>query len=426
MKAKFFALFALMMCIASINESTAQQCNVNQEFAEYCGTQITFNDGSPSFSDDCVNGWLRSHGSPQILPGSPPYKNVAFMWAHGYNGTRCKGEGIYAPYNFQPGLSYKITIQYKAGFRNPTGSLPHGEVRLVAAQNIDRPNRWEVTNLLPVSAEREQRIATMVEPNSPWKSASFIFTPNNSYNQFWIHPFTLSGSKQYDLYVDWVTVCLEDCSTDMIYSSNGTLPIAPTTKRNVFIGTSFRPFANGVVTVEPTSQTLITAANSIVMRREFRASVTTGSFTARIQACSPSQTAREMDGTDTVDVSQFPFTDSAYITDSTYGNEFGGEPSRIVSSVELEELSLKSTEGVRLYPNPAQDKLYLQLDIKGNQKIRVKILNSTGSVASDYGDKFFNGNVVVLQIERLSPGVYFIHCENNIGKPTVIKFVKTM
>src|SRR5690606_29745628 len=98
-----------------------------------CGSNNIYKDGSPTFSDNCVPGWMPSHGTPQLTwinfnkfqfpnatPSSHPEWYVIYMWAND-DDNKTRGEGILAPFTFKQGNTYKIAIRYHAVLNNPSG-----------------------------------------------------------------------------------------------------------------------------------------------------------------------------------------------------------------------------------------------------------------------------------------------------------------
>lgn len=79
------------------------------------------------------------------------------------------------------------------------------------------------------------------------------------------------------------------------------------------------------------------------------------------------------------------------------------------------------TLDVRLYPNPAQEKLSLEVkDVKG--KVTVEVLDVQGRILK--GATFFNtSQYITLPLDGLSPGFYSIHVKTDAGRVTK-KFIK--
>ena len=296
-----------------------------------------------------------------------------------------------------------------------------GEFRIIAAQNIHRPTTWKTGNLVP-GADRQQRMATITDRNTNgvWvRSADYSFTADNDYNQLWIYPYTTS-SNQYDFYVDWIYVCLDNCAGSRYYNQ-GVIPAGEPKLGTIFIGSSYG--GSGTVTVSPTAQTIMIAANEINIKEEFSAIVTTGSFLAKIEPCAspptllytdeevrnensilPVEIPGEIDGS--------PEYDSGYVQKKSFGrNE--------ISEVENKEQFV-------VYPNPTHNKVNIDFYSEKEEKLKIRILNNVGTVVREIVSASIAMGIkhIDLNIESLPSGSYLIQIINDKGKAAVKKIQK--
>ena len=72
---------------------------------------------------------------------------------------------------------------------------------------------------------------------------------------------------------------------------------------------------------------------------------------------------------------------------------------------------LGSADLVKIYPNPAKDKLYISC--KENSSIRIHDLHGQLQM-----NTFTNNGSVQLGINKLSPGAYFVTVKNKLGRFT--------
>jgi len=85
------------------------------------------------------------------------------------------------------------------------------------------------------------------------------------------------------------------------------------------------------------------------------------------------------------------------------------------------EGQLSSYENVKCYPNPAQDKFWLESDEFANEEQRISIINVNGQKIAEY--VFTNQSRIQLQINDLAAGIYFVYIQGK-KKQKVIKFIK--
>jgi hypothetical protein len=414
------------------------QCVQNNDFTQYCGVEI-HKDGATgaTFADDCVPGWMPSHGSPQIkwinfdniLP--PPHNqtdrpqwNAAYMWAgystdgQGHDGAR--GEGIIAAYQFKHFHTYTVAIKYKVELEIPTG-FSDGEIRLVAMQNLRRPTKWKTGNLRPYG-EREHAIATLQDRNTTnqWRqSQTFTFVADNDYNQFWLYPYA-TNNNQYNLFVDWVYVCHDDCNGTINYNQ-GVLPVGEPKSGYINIGSSFG--GSGTVTVSPTAQTTMIAANEIDIKPEFSATVTTGEFWAKIESCG-SPNSRLFNDDSRNENTILP-TENHGLIDNSPEYDTGlvqRKPSaNLLVETSPEDLNKKY---ISIYPNPASGKVNIDLNTRQSHQIKIEIINTMGLVVKNVATAANDANHISVDIANLTNGQYFVKITDDKGNVIVKKIQK--
>jgi Cysteine-rich secretory protein family/Secretion system C-terminal sorting domain len=72
------------------------------------------------------------------------------------------------------------------------------------------------------------------------------------------------------------------------------------------------------------------------------------------------------------------------------------------------------TTALRVYPNPAQDIIYVDLNTKIQEPIKISIINITGQVVYQ-NDSNYNGNdLLTINIANLSNGIYLLKTQNGI------------
>lgn len=80
---------------------------------------------------------------------------------------------------------------------------------------------------------------------------------------------------------------------------------------------------------------------------------------------------------------------------------------------------------VRVFPNPAQDKLTIEIQANKTIDVQIQLTDATGRVVLNSGDLMSSGlNTIQLPVQQLQPGVYFIHVKNNSGMNVVQEIIK--
>ncbi|HTE30679.1 MAG TPA: T9SS type A sorting domain-containing protein [Chryseolinea sp.] len=433
-------LMRITLVLLFFQSNLHAQCNVDNNFDQYCGSVIT-KGGGETFSDDCLVGWMPSHGTPQVLNFDPfparhrPIYNVVYMWSERYDeGTR--GEGILASYTFKKDHKYKVSLRYYVTLAFP-GNPSDAHFELKAAQNIHRPSTWKTGNHLP-SADRQQSISIVTDKNNPdWKNADFTFSADNDYNEFWIYPFT-SNVNKYNLYVDYIYVCRDEC-TDSIYYKQGTVLSSEPRSGSIYIGSSYG--GSGTVTVSATANTVVTAGTEVVIDPEFETGITSGSFIAQIDPC-PGQVETRPDDDSTLDMGAGPFpveTDTSTWTQADLEDEYGPGQRQVYvpTGQEVQDSTgaakpgtsidgINRKSGLIVYPNPARSQVSIQFYSEAEGRIRIQMFNSVGvavrevnGTADGKGPANVNWNV-----QNLPNGIYIIQVTDARGRSITRRFQK--
>ncbi len=71
----------------------------------------------------------------------------------------------------------------------------------------------------------------------------------------------------------------------------------------------------------------------------------------------------------------------------------------------------------KVYPNPAKDNIHYSLNAPANQAIRIEILNAAGSTVKVQSGRLVKGaNNLDVDVQQLSPGMYFFNLRNQEGE----------
>jgi len=86
--------------------------------------------------------------------------------------------------------------------------------------------------------------------------------------------------------------------------------------------------------------------------------------------------------------------------------------------------NIKDESGIKIYPNPAHNKLNIEFDCDGTQEVLVQLMDNQGRIVKSIArTTFTNSPVLSLDISDLSSGYYFIRYINN-DKLITTTFIK--
>jgi hypothetical protein len=185
---KLKALLCLcFVWLSAINIARSQL--TNESFESYCGSTIWLTPSSGGTScetvaNNCVSGWYRSHGTPQLWSGgAQDGNNYMAMW-----NAQTYGEGVFTYKNFANGKSYRICMWIS------NNNAP-GEVMVRLAKNLTQRSdvSGDCGEVYP-SLSNSQIVYQKSLIWSTWTRVTFDFTANDDYSQFWIYPNASSTS----------------------------------------------------------------------------------------------------------------------------------------------------------------------------------------------------------------------------------------
>jgi hypothetical protein len=267
-------IICVTLLISFFTYNCNSQCLVNGDFSNYCGTEVSYG-GCPTFNHPCLYNWWRSHGTPEIKTGIDAEGirfNYAFMWAN-----PSIGEGIFAAYNFWKNHSYTLTVTAKA-----TGP-PSGNILVYATSGATEPTTPTCFDPVPYIPSKQLIMQQSISTGGDWYTWTVNnFIPSADYNQLWIFP-TNGYTVQFNLCVSLINVC-PDCQTTIVYN-NGTVPLGNTKSGYIYAGSSTGTGGFGTVNVSMTGTSSLQAANAVYIQDEFRATVSTGSFSVKAITC---------------------------------------------------------------------------------------------------------------------------------------------
>jgi len=274
---KLFISITISFLVLSNQLHSQETCLANGDFTNACGNTTGI---CPTWTDACGDGWVRSHGSPEmksylIHPGQ--YAFYAYMWSRVYSTLGLRSEGMFTSYSFLANHSYHVRFRISTSNAN-------GSVRFYAASNLTQSAipTGNCGGPVPTPSPTPQLITQYNGFTNGNVDVDLTFIPTSNYSQIWIYPVA-TGSVQYDLAVYRVQIC-PGCSGTIIYNT-GTVPSGETRAGTINVGSSAGTGGSGTVTVSGTQTTTLLATNEIRMLPDFSATVSTGSFSASLLTC---------------------------------------------------------------------------------------------------------------------------------------------
>ena len=278
MKSIIFYIALLFLMTSDCVYGQLQGCIENDRFANACTNTVSAG-GCPTWTNDCGDGWIRSHGTPNIgtyqyeIKGQIRTGYLAYMWSK----SNSDGEGMFTPYLFKRGHSYDVTLTVA------TTANSAGSIKIYAANGLVQGGLSKCGGP-PPSNVYKVLIGEYVGGTNGEIDISFTFVNNSPVDltQIWIYPEGTDGT-QYELYVKWVEVC-PSCSGEIVYN-NGVINTEITRVGIISAGSSAGSGGSGVVTVDGAANINFYATNVIRLLPEFNASVTSGTFRAKVDQC---------------------------------------------------------------------------------------------------------------------------------------------
>ncbi len=279
----------------------------NQSFESFCGSTVFLTPPISSslscetFTNTCVSGWYRSHGTPQLWsnpiivgtntpPGNTPAgNNFMAMWGKEDYPSGHYGEGIFTNKNFIKDRSYRVCM-WVSNYGND------GDIVVRLAKNLAlRSNtNGDCGENIPSTSNTQVAYQTQVAWSSAWTKITFDFTANDDYSQFWVYPYGTSKSAEVWLFVDDINV-YEICNPPIVFNmstntSSGVIPAAfYTRKYTIDAGSSAAGglVSSGTVTTSTSADVIFEGGSVIRLLPNFRATATVNSkFVAFITPCS--------------------------------------------------------------------------------------------------------------------------------------------
>lgn len=191
---KKFTLSLFISCLF-ILPGYSQNDLPNGHFYNACLTQSRLG-GCYTWAPQCGDGWVRSHGTPQMkVFYVDPKTNQTYYTAYMWNAFG-EGEGMFTNYTFHANQTYRISILFRQDNAN-------GTFWVLAANNLTNTST-ACGNLIPFVPDKAGIGAFSGPMNDVNQSLYYEFTPDKDYSQIWLYPY--SDGPQYSLNVIYVEI----------------------------------------------------------------------------------------------------------------------------------------------------------------------------------------------------------------------------
>ncbi|MBP9705451.1 MAG: T9SS type A sorting domain-containing protein, partial [Chitinophagales bacterium] len=91
-------------------------------------------------------------------------------------------------------------------------------------------------------------------------------------------------------------------------------------------------------------------------------------------------------------------------------------------TISTEINNIQASSAIQIYPNPANEYIYISSETYKNEKCLLELYNSTGTLVSRFDDVFVNETI---QLPKLNYGVYLAIITTSSGKQFSEKLVIT-
>jgi len=390
----YFSLFVFTNWLYGQDPS----CLQNGNFSTACTNVNTISGICPTWTNDCGAGWIRSHGSPQMIPyriivaGHEVTGFHAYMWS--VNVQDVRGEGMFTPYNFITNNSYDLKFRINTS----TNGNATGSVKFYAVNNLTQSPLTACGNLVPDNAQK-QLIGEYNGLSNGWVNISFLFIPTANYSQIWIYPSATLNTTgyQFNLGVMNVQIC-PSCDGTIVYNT-GPAQSGVTKAGNIYAGSTAGSGGSGTVTIQSNPlapNTEFIASQEVILLPEFHATICSYcSFSVKVLPC---VTLISGSAYDSADVTLYSATES---------NESDGSGEKTIMGFDLKNEQNLSMDQIKIIPNPSKGNFIIQIRNKLDGIFGIQIFDCVGRLVKKNQVMLTNGSIRV-ELLNYKTGYYII------------------
>lgn len=118
--------------------------------------------------------------------------------------------------------------------------------------------------------------------------------------------------------------------------------------------------------------------------------------------------------------------DRPYAQNISCDGTIGQSKSNAAIAADVQDVKIVAASGVKVYPNPATDKIYLTLNSASSTRATIIISDAQGRIVNQKEQTLnLNSNVIEMNVQHLPAGMYFIRISGNgIKDNTAKSFIK--
>lgn len=386
-----------------------------------------------SKSRDCVfespnpclgEPWFSSHGTVSMRSDQ---NNCFRLWSGGrfYVSTKQSTygtEGIFYQHseNFRTGKRYDFTFSAKVSDYDIGNSSNIHHLR-VSLTNGLLPNNDCISDNMPSYSFNLHDLGSFEYAinTRTWKCYEvYFYAPNSNFNQIWIYPMVegtwLSQSKNSSI-DSWVLLDnfslrsgeSSDCAPDLVVSSS-----TPGLTQSAFTLKT-----QGTVVIPNTQSTTYRAGEVISLKPGFKAS-SGSTFRALTGECGTTVPAGRIGQENEAE----KLSPNSITNHNNYQTDYLGKSSGEVA-LEPSNDDVYKESPLTIAPNPANDKITVSVNLKGNSSVEITIVSLIGVIADSRSINEAQSINEEFIIQQLPSGVYLLKVKSDEGV-MVKKFVK--
>jgi hypothetical protein len=370
----------------------------NGGFENYCGAQDTYNPFNTSCGSgtvcttglNCVPGWSVSHGTPQIDGGAVEGNNCAFMWS-GLDGSgQILGEGIFTNVCFIHNENYVLSfwVRLTPGLGSTAGNLFVYAASGVITSSINTGD--------PIPTISGEILYSGLVSSTTWTKVSINYSPSSSVplrNQLEIYPYQSTANITW-VEIDDIEITRSTCcATYVLYqNTNVSTPIPHGLPPNTNAGSYIRAGNNVGSPSEPTGDVSLISGSSANFRAGDYVSLEPGfladygsNFLGVISPCTSA-------------------------TNCNYNSTCADNLVRLAQvnfpSVVIKDSSFTAATDIKVYPNPTNGKLFVDLIPAKDISVTVTNLMGIPLFHEEYHNILYETKEI--DLSKLPDGIYII------------------
>jgi hypothetical protein len=350
--------------------------------------------------DSPLPGWIVTHGHPhkEVVHDQDAFCESIFIEDSGPAPEGC-GHGVAATFTFEPGGEYVIAIALC------NANLSTGVLNVRLTENMPSNRQWAgCCDAIPTNNLGANSWVTSTNTFNAYKEYHVTIPGNANFNYLWIYPEkVLPTGGNTMVWLDNVQI-YRKCKKNLFASGNFIQPKSYSYYQYIYGGSVYGSNPSGLAATDPSGTTTFTASEQITIDNNFIATINHGQYVLMNIEKKCSIVAEE---------DAYAKPGSAELVVVQPKNGIGRSHNGAGSQQQIDNKAARqisswpgkgSTNGIRIYPNPATDHLTLEVSPKGVFDVRV--IDAVGS--TKYAKQISGNNKHAIDVGELPPGNYLI------------------